>query len=271
VPAISMRPARPTLLTLTLLLLAACSASAQNNSLIITMAANEAYARAHQPLFTYISEERSTRTENHLWKEKVIETPDGILRRLLAVDGKPLTPAEQQTEQQRINNLVAHPDEFRRLNESRKDDEAHEVQMLAFLPKAFLFTPNGEHDGCTQFSFRPNPTYEPQTYEERVMHAMVGTVSLQQPMDRLCNLDAHMAQPVQFGFGLLGSVNSGHFGIERRPIDTGVWKTDRISVHLDGRILMLKSLSRNQDSVRTSIAEVSPQITLAQAAQLSAQ
>ncbi len=247
------------------------SLAAQGMNLVSTMAANEAFAHQHQPLFTYISEERSTRTAGHLWKEKAVETPDGVLRRLLAVDGKPLTPAEQQSEQRRINDLVAHPDDFRKQNQNRKDDEAHATELLQLLPKAFLISPDRERDGCMQFSFRPNPAYEPQTYEERVVHAMAGTVSIKQPLNRLCTLDAHLEGPVEFGFGLLGSITGGHFGLERRQIDANFWKTDRISVHLDGRILFLKSISRNQETVRTAIALVPPHLTLAQAAQVSAQ
>ena len=234
------------------------------------MAANEVAARGLDAHYSYTSEETSTRTGGHLWKERVVETGDGALRRLVAVDGKPLTPADAKAEADRIAALVSDPESFRRLSLAHKDDEAHASQLLQLLPKAFLLTPAGERDGCTQFSFRPNPDFQPSSYEERVAHAMGGTVSLRQPADRLCNLDAKILQPVQFGFGLLGRIESGgHFSLERIPVDAVHWKSDRISVHIAGKILMLKSLTREQEVRRTDIHLVPGGLTLPQAAQLS--
>jgi hypothetical protein len=99
---------------------------------------------------------------------------------------------------------------------------------------------------------------------------MVGTVSLKQPEDRLCTLDAKILHPVEFGFGMLGHIDQGgHFSLARKQIDATHWKSDHISVHISGRILMLKSLAQNQDAVRTQIRVVPQNLTLAQADQIT--
>lgn len=44
------------------------------------------------------NQERSNRTNGHLWDELVIETPDGSMQRLVSKDGRPLSGAQKITE-----------------------------------------------------------------------------------------------------------------------------------------------------------------------------
>jgi hypothetical protein len=234
------------------------------------MAANEVAARQQRSHFFYVSEERSDRTGGHLWKENVVETTDGALRRLIAIDNRPLTADEAAAEQRRIDNLVSNPDEFRRLNQAHKDDETRATQLLQMLSSNFALVPDGEINGCLRFAFQAKPEFRPASYQERVAHEMVGTVSLKQPEDRLCTLDAKILHPVEFGFGMLGHIDQGgHFSLARKQIDAKNWKSDHISVHISGRILMLKSLAQNQDAVRSQIRVVPQNLTLAQADQMT--
>lgn len=254
------------------LALPAVPAFPQQPPLIEKMAANEVTARQQKQNFFYVSEERSNRTGGHLWKENVVETIDGPLRRLIAIDNRPLTPAEAEAEQRRIDNLVSHPNEFRRLNQVHKDDETRAVQLLQILSNDFTVTPDGEVNGCLRFHFQSKPDFHPSSYQERVAREMAGTVSVKEPENRLCTLDASILHPVEFGFGVLGHIDQGgHFSLARKQIDAENWKSDRISVHVSGRILMLKSLAQNQDAVRTRIRLVPQNLTLAQAAQISKQ
>src|SRR6185437_224457 len=131
--------------------------------------------------------------------EKVVETDDGVLRRLLAVDGRPLNAEQSQAEERRIEGIVAHPEAFRKLNQSHTDDEVKATQLLEILPRAFLISPAGEENGCVRFAVRPNPAFQPSTYEERIIHVLQGTVSIKEPEDRLCKLEAVITQPVEFG------------------------------------------------------------------------
>jgi hypothetical protein len=245
-------------------------AFSQQSSVISKMAANEEVARAQQMQFSYISEERSVRTGGHLWKEKVVETGDGVLRRLIAIDGHVLSTDERNTEEHRIEDLVAHPDAFRALEKAHREDETHAARLLEMLPTAFQVSQDGQEGGCVRFAFRPSPAFQASTYEERILHVLEGTVSIKEPEDRLCVLEAHVSQPVEFGFGLLGKINSGgHFSLTRAKVDATSWKTAGISIHIDGRILLLKTLSRDQESMRTNIHLVPQHLDLKQAAELS--
>ena len=257
--------------TLVLALLAA-TAWPQQTSLIEQVAANEVAARKTRPHYFFVSEERSVRTGGHLWKENVVETSDGPLRRLIAIDNKPLTANEAAAEQRRIDTLVSHPDEFRRINQAHKDDEERATQLLQMLSSNFALTPDGEVNGCLRFNFQPKPEFRPSSYQERVAHEMVGTVSLKKPDDRLCTLDAKIIRPVEFGYGMLGHIDQGgHFSLARKQVDAKNWKSEHITVHINGRILMLKSLAQDQETVRTDIRIVPQNLTLAQADQITRQ
>jgi hypothetical protein len=244
----------------------------QETSLIEKVAANEVAARQGRPHYFYVSEERSARTGGHLWKENVVETTDGPLRRLIAMDNRPLTEDEAAAEQRRIDNLVSHPDEFRKQNQAHKDDEDRAAQLLQMLSNDFVLTPDGEANGCLRFNFQPKPDFRPASYQERVAHEMAGTVSLKTPEDRLCTLDAKIVRPVEFGFGMLGHIDQGgHFSLARKQVDAKNWKSDHITVHINGRILMLKSLAQDQEAVRSEIRTVPQNLTLAEAAQITRQ
>ena len=238
--------------------------------LVARMAANEMAARKQEIRYSYFVEERSTRTGEHLWKEKVVETADGPLHRLLAIDGRPLSPAEAKAENDRLAELVRHPEEFRRLEAAHTNDESRAAQLLQLLPKAFLLSPDGEEGGCTRLSFQPNPAFQPSTYEERAIHAMGGTVAVKEPADRLCALRAKIQHPVEFGYGFLGRIDEGgYFTLDRVPVDANNWKSQRIVVHVVGKVLMMKTLTREQDLRRSDIQVISPHLSLAEAVALS--
>ena len=245
------------------------SAAAQTTSLVASMAANEVAARQQGVRFAFVSEETSARTGGHLWRERVVETDDGALRRLVAVDGQPLTSQAAGAENNRLTRLVGDPDAFRQENAAHKDDEEHGTRLLVLLPRAFLLTSDGEQNGCTRFKFRPDPAFQPGTYEERVAHAMVGTVSLKQPENRLCQLEATIAEPVEFGFGFFGKVSQGgHFLLRRLQVNAANWKSAEIHVDIEGRILLLKTLAQKQDTLRTEIRVVPSHLSLQQALKL---
>ena len=101
----------------------------------------ESSAKANRPHFLYRRKERSIRTKGHLWDELVVETGEGRMRRLIAVDGKPLSSSEQSAEDNRITYLTNHPADFRREAQGRKDDEARMADLLENSPDSFCSKP----------------------------------------------------------------------------------------------------------------------------------
>jgi hypothetical protein len=237
---------------------------------VTAMVQKERQARQHRTYFRYTSVERSARTGGHLWKENVVETPDGLLRRLVAEDGKPLTPDRAAQEDRRIAALVADPDELRAADADRRADEARMGRILDILPKAFLYTADGVEGECVRIAFRPNPAFTPSNYDERIVHGMAGTILVHMPAERLCGIEGHLLDRVSFGFGILGHIEKdSRFQVIRTPVTPTDWKNSKIEVHVDGKILLLKSISRDEDAHHSGAEPLPPNLSLAQAAALT--
>ncbi len=230
----------------------------------------ETAAMRNRQRFEYTRNVRSTRTNGHLWNELVVETPEGRMHRLLSEDGKPLSAEQSKAEDNRIANLVNHPDEFRREGQGRRDDEGRLGSLLRDLPEAFLFRFDGSQGNCTRIAFQPNPSFEEQSYQDRVIHAMSGVLFIRTPEMRLCGIDAHLDHKVEFGFGLLGEVSDGSsFSITREEVFPGQWKTVKLRIHVNGSMLLLKSFSRDEDSSHYGFKQVANNLSVAQAAAIA--
>ena len=239
-------------------------------NVVTAMVQAEKRARHDRTFFRYTSEERSSRTGGHLWRENVVETPAGLLRRLIAVDGQPLSQDRAAAEDRRIAALVGHPDTLRALNADRRADEERVGRILDILPKAFIWTTDGMEGDCARISYRPNPDFTPSSYEERIVHGMAGTLLIRMPSTRLCAIDGHVVDRITFGYGLLGHIEKdSHFSVTRVPVTLTDWKNSVIDVHVDGKVLLLKSISRDEKARHMNPQPLPTNLTLAQAAVLT--
>ena len=172
----------------------------------------------HRLKYMYLSEERSERTGGHLWTERVIETPMGKVRLLLAEDGKPLSPERQAAEKARLADIAAHPAAFQKREQAMKNDEEHAEQMLALLHKAFLFDEPRPEGSDLKIGFRPDPAYQPKTMEEKVLHSMQGVVLVDERTKQLHRIEGKIPADVSLGLGILGTIHAGSSFSTERPI-----------------------------------------------------
>jgi hypothetical protein len=229
---------------------------------------NENLYRSTSGHFSFVSRETSARTAGHVWVEKSVEIESGILRRLIEVDGMPLSADKARIEDRRIANLVAHPDEFRKANRAFKSDEKSLEELSHVIPRAFTFSYDGSDQGCTRIRFQPDPAFTPANYEQRAMAALVGTILIKEPEDRLCAVDARISHVVEFAFGLLGKLDeNGRVHVIRTQTSGGNWQASLIDVSIAGRILLFKSITQSHDEIRTELRDIPPNLTLAQAAE----
>ena len=227
----------------------------------------ETAAWRNRQYFLYRNQERSNRTNGRLWEELVVETPDGSLPRLISEDGKPLSSSRQREEDKRIAYLASHPSEFRRARQRRQQDEARMPELLRAVPNIFLFRTVSIEGPYTRIAFQPNPSFHERSYQDRVVHAMSGMLLIHTTDMRLCELDAQLEHKVEFGYGILGQLSDKtHFFLVREEVSPAQWTTTKIRVHLDGSILLLKSISRDLDASRYSFKQVDHGLTVADAA-----
>jgi hypothetical protein len=235
------------------------------------MLANEATAAEHKVFYCYLSEERSERTGGHLWTEKVVEMNAGKVRMLLAEDGKPLSPERVGQERGRLAQIVADPAGFAKREQAMKDDEEHARQMLMLVPKAFLFGDVGMDGGYLRVDYRPNPAYAVQSMEQRVLHAMSGTLLIDPHDMRLHRMDGKLPQDVTVGFGLLATIHEGSsFNMTRDKFEPG-WKTTELDTNINGKAMIFKSISRNEHAVHSNFVRVPDNLTVAEAVAMAEQ
>lgn len=252
--------------------LAIANASAQSPEpaaqLVSETLRNEISTRLAGEHFVFTSVERSTRTDHHLWEEKVVETEQGILRRLIAVDGQPLSKEKQKSEDERIAWLIGHPDKARQENFDRTPDEKNGQRILHALTTAFTFTYEGEIQGCKVVHFTGNPAFKPSSSQEHILPLLEGTAYVNESHKRFCRIDATLSKRVEIGFGLLATLEKGgHVHIERVQTASDAWENSEIQLHVVGRTFIVRNASQDIDQKRTDIREIPAHLTLAQAAE----
>jgi hypothetical protein len=229
----------------------------------------EQQASIPKPPFLYTSIEKSDRTSGHVWTELVADISQGRLRYLIAVDGQPLSQIQREEEIARIRSIAANPDSFIRREKTRQNDEKHAREMLDLLPRAFSFEDGGKEGPWLRVNYRPNPDYVPESYEERVLHGMTGTLLIDTKSGRLHQLSGRLTDEVKFGYGWLGTIQQGSdFTTTRDMIAPDVWKTTLLDTHLNGRLAIFKTVSRTQHYVHHDFRPLHAGITVPQAAAL---
>jgi hypothetical protein len=234
--------------------------------MVATMMANENTAALHRDHYVYLSKERSDRTGGHLWTEKVVETNVGKIRMLLAEDGQPLSPDRVAQERGRLAAIVADPDAFARKSQATKDDEAHARQMLSLATRAFLFDEPRPEGNFVHIDFHPDPDYETQSMEERVLHAMSGTLLIDPQSMRLHRIEGRLPSDVSIGFGLLATIRAGSsFSTTRDRLGQPDWKTTLLDTAINGRVIFFKSIAKNEHAEHGDFVRVSNDLSVVQA------
>jgi hypothetical protein len=200
-----------------------------------------------------------------------VETADGPVTRLVLSSGRPLNAVDQQEEQERLDHLLRSPQEQARHRQDFNDDEKRIGRILALLPEAFLFEDSGVENGCFHLRFRPNPDYPPHSIEARIFHAMRGDLWIDARLKRMERLEGQLEENVDFGYGILGRLyKGGWFRLQRTQVSSTDWKTERLEIHMNGRALFLKTISRETSEVRGGFVPVPAGLSLAQGMKLLA-
>ncbi len=100
----------------------------------------EAQVQDHA-LWTYLERKRV----DGVWKLfHVYQTQEGQIDRLVAVNGQPLTSAQLEDEDQRIQRLISRPSQVRQRQKREHDDGVQAQNLLKMFPAAFRFQYDGK-------------------------------------------------------------------------------------------------------------------------------
>jgi hypothetical protein len=197
--------------------------------------------------------------------ELQVETKDGPLFRLLAIDGAALSPDQQRKDDGRIDRLVKDPRPLLKLKQAEEEDELKLQKLMKLMPEVFVYEYDGVEANLVRVKFRPKPGYVPPTYEARVIHSLAGTVLIDPQHKRLAKLAAQLTDRVDFGYGLLGRIDSGTVELGRVEVGPQQWKTALINIRFSGRAVIFKSISKEQYERRFDFRAVSGGLNLAEA------
>jgi hypothetical protein len=220
---------------------------------------------SHQPLrFVF-----HKRDDHRAFTQEIIETSQGDVARLVAVNGTPLTPAARRAEANRLEALAANPALQQHRLRSEQADQARIDKLLRLLPDAFLYRYVGSDpcyvaaipeiaipgvpsppassppppDPCYHLTFTPNPHWNPPDLESRLLQGMAGDVWIDASGDRLHRLTAHLISDVDFGWGIVGRLDrGGTIFLEQDRLSGNDWELTRMKMNLTGKVLLVKTL-----------------------------
>ena len=203
-------------------------------------------------------------------KEKtVVETRNGELTCLEAIDGRPLTPDERSAEDARIRIYIADNDEQRKARRNSASDDKQSEELFSMLPDAFLFKYAETSGDNVKLTFQPNPDFHAHDAEAFVFHKMDGYVVLNTKENRLVEIAGKLTNGVLLLGGLLGHLDpGGTFDVRQEEVAPGHWKIARLAVNMNGKVLFFKTINEQQDEVHSHFAQVPEGLTLAQAEQM---
>ncbi len=195
----------------------------------------------------------------------VAQTEMGDLIRVLRQNGSPLSDSEQRS---RMESFIHDSAAQAKQRRGSQHDDRQAEQMLNMLPNAFLWTRTGETESSILLHFRPDPSFKPPTWESRVFAAMEGDMAIDKTDHRIVSLKGKMISAVKFGWGLFGTLEpGGWFQVERRLVGDGIWQITETHVHIQGHALIFKSISDQEDDVKSRFQQLPSDITLEQAMQ----
>ena len=199
-----------------------------------------------------------------------VETPQGPIFRVIADHGRPLDEDQRRSEEQRLNELINKPGAMTRVRQDHLKDEERMRKVIEMLPQAFLYEYTGPSESDqVHLLFRPNPAFTPTSYDGRIVHALSGTLVVNRRLKRLVAMKGQLMDRVDFGYGLLGYVEKGGtFEIQREQVSATRWKASLIEVHVRGRVLLFRNVSKDQREVRTNFHPVPHDISLTSAKEL---
>ena len=264
----------PTFILVILLALPALPGTAQTDAASLVRRAiqnREDAAKIHRPLRYLLR-----KTDDHRDTTKdIIETGQGDVARLIAINNQPLTPEANQAELDRLNTLANHPEiqEHRHQREQKDTDRVNRLMRL--LPDAFLYRDQGTSScpagggTCHHLTFAPNPSFEPPDVEANIFRGLAGEVWIDQAQERLTRLDAHVIANVDFGWGILGKLDKGGtIQLEQSDIGNHDWELTTLKLNLKGKALMVKSLNIQLTEQATHFSQVPPGVDYRKAIQL---
>jgi hypothetical protein len=200
------------------------------------------------------------------------------IRRLVAKNGKPLSPKEeadaQKDVEKRIREIEKKEAEKERKereaaqkapknsdantdgdpdgdqpNNAQEDERKDRPSIADVLRASKLLNPRRERFRTRDvivFDFEPLPGYKPQKNYEKLFGKMAGALWID-PIDKqVARVEARLVESYKIGGGVLASLKEGaNFTIEQERVNQEIWLPTRAEINLGVRVLLVKGININ--------------------------
>lgn len=196
-------------------------------------------------------------------KQWVAQANTLSLNRVVELNGQQLSEPQQRQE---MSAFINDPRAQARQRKSGQHDDEQAAELTKMLPDAFIWSNQGEQGNDIRMHFKPNPDFHPPDLEARVFAAMEGDMLIDRDQHRIVSLKGRLIHDVKIAYGLLGNLEAGGtFDVERRELSPKVWQITETHVHIQGHALIFKTISEQEDDVKSHFEQIAPSTTLQQA------
>jgi len=203
------------------------------------------------------------RKPGHTVKQWVAQTPKGSLERVLEENGRSTNEQEQKS---RIESFIQDGSAQEKQRKAGQQDDRESGKMLSMMPHAFLWEIASSQGDNITLHFKPNPAYHAPDMESRVFAVTEGDMIVTKTEHRIATIKGRMTKAVKFAGGLFGSLDpGGTFDIERRQTGNGEWQITETHVHIHGHLLFFKTISDQEDDVKTKFKQLPENISFQEA------
>jgi hypothetical protein len=159
------------------------------------------------------------------------------LRRLVAEDGKPLSPERQARENQRVAGMAAD------IRAGRVAIEQPALRLSAILERFdFRAVAREDVEGraavVLDFTARPG---ERDIKGDRVLRRLRGRLWVDEAEREVVRAEVHNTEPIKVALGVGASVSRVESRFEFRKVDGAAWLPWRVESFAEGRKLLVKS------------------------------
>ena len=165
---------------------------------------------------------------------------------LIAVDGRPLSPDQQEQEQKKLERVTSERNSQSKEQTDKRIEEYNKElhrdhSMLLELTQAFDFTLIGEaklnNRDVYLIHAAPRKGFQPQNAEGKVLTGMQGRLWIDKETFQWVKVTATVIHSVSI-VGILARVEPGtFFELEKTPVDNGVWLPSHFSMMSHAKIM----------------------------------
>jgi len=203
--------------------------------------------------------------------KEIVETHDGDVARLLEINDQPLSQADEDKEQARLDALLTNPSLQQHRKQSEDSDTARALKVLRVLPTAFLYQFAGSASASTgtveKFTFKPNPQFDPPDLETGILTAMAGEIWIDPVQERVVRLAGSLQQDKNIALGIVELDKGGWVEIEQADVGGHQWRIVHLKLVMNGRVLF-KAKNSDSEQKYTEFVPLAPDMSYKQAIQV---